>query len=75
MKAITFDRVSKRFAATSALRDVTLFVRRGEMFGLIGPDGAGTTTAIRLMCGLLTSDSGTIRVLGRDPVTEHRARR
>ena len=42
------------------------------MFGLIGPDGAGKTTTIRLMCGLLKADSGTVRVLGRDPVKEHR---
>ena len=38
------------------------------MFGLIGPDGAGKTTAIRLACGLLRADGGTVRVLGRDPV-------
>ena len=43
------------------------------MFGLIGSDGAGKTTAIRLMCGLLRADAGTIRVLGHDPVREHRA--
>ena len=38
------------------------------MFGLIGPDGAGKTTAIRLMCGLLHADAGELRVLGLDPV-------
>jgi ABC-2 type transport system ATP-binding protein len=43
------------------------------MFGLIGPDGAGKTTSIRLLCGLLHADAGTIRVLGSDPVREHRA--
>ena len=43
------------------------------MFGLIGPDGAGKTTAIRLACGLLRPDGGQVRVLGRDPVAEHRA--
>jgi ABC-2 type transport system ATP-binding protein len=42
------------------------------MFGLIGPDGAGKTTAIRLMCGLLHADGGEVRVLGLDPVREHR---
>jgi ABC-2 type transport system ATP-binding protein len=41
------------------------------MFGLIGPDGAGKTTAIRMMCGLLKADGGTVRMLGRDPVREH----
>ena len=44
------------------------------MFGLIGPDGAGKTTTIRLMCGLLNVDAGAVRVLGLDPVSEHRAR-
>lgn len=63
--------VTKRFGDTIALRELTLDVRRGEMFGLIGPDGAGKTTTIRLLCGLLTADAGTIRVLGRDPVREH----
>ena len=47
-------------------------VNRGEMFGLIGPDGAGKTTAIRAMCGLLHVDAGTIRILGKDPVKQHR---
>jgi ABC-2 type transport system ATP-binding protein len=42
------------------------------MVGLIGPDGAGKTTAIRLMCGLLHPDGGEMRVLGHDPVREHR---
>lgn len=43
------------------------------MFGLIGPDGAGKTTSIRMACGLLRADSGQIRVLGRDPIAQHRA--
>ena len=43
------------------------------MFGLIGPDGAGKTTAIRLICGLLHADAGEVRVLGLDPVKDHRA--
>jgi ABC-2 type transport system ATP-binding protein len=63
--------VTKRFGATVAVHDLTLEVRRGEMFGLIGPDGAGKTTTIRLLCGLLRADAGTVRVLGRDPVRQH----
>jgi drug efflux transport system ATP-binding protein len=70
--AISLDRVSKRYGHTTALRELSLSVERGEMFGLIGPDGAGKTTAIRLMCGLLRADSGAIRILGLDPVREHR---
>ncbi len=70
--AITLDRVVKRYGETTALAGLSLQVRRGEMFGLIGPDGAGKTTAIRLMCGLLHSDEGELRVLGLDPVRAHR---
>jgi ABC-2 type transport system ATP-binding protein len=86
MSAIEFTNVVKRFGATTpprklrvagtpgvaALGDVSFTVNRGEMFGLIGPDGAGKTTAIRAMCGLLHVDSGTIRILGKDPVRQHR---
>ena len=69
---ITFGHVTKRFGGTTALADVSLSVERGEMFGLIGPDGAGKTTSIRLMCGLLGPDTGTVDVLGVDPVRGHR---
>ena len=70
--AIALDRVTKRFGRTDAVRDLSFSVDRGEMFGLIGPDGAGKSTAIRLMCGLLPAETGQIRVLGHDPVREHR---
>jgi ABC-2 type transport system ATP-binding protein len=70
--AITFSAVTKRFGATVALESVTFDVERGEMFGLIGSDGAGKTTAIRLMCGLLRPDAGKVRTLGRDPLLDHR---
>jgi drug efflux transport system ATP-binding protein len=70
--AVAFDRIVKRYGAVTALDEVSFEVRRGEMFGVIGPDGAGKTTAIRLMCGLLHADGGTVRIFGRDPVREHR---
>jgi len=66
--AVRFTAVAKKFDATVALAGLTFDVGRGEMFGLIGPDGAGKTTAIRLLCGLLHPDAGTVRVLGVDPV-------
>jgi ABC-2 type transport system ATP-binding protein len=72
MSAISFVKVAKRYGETQALADLTLDVREGEMFGLIGPDGAGKTTAIRLMCGLLHADGGELKVLGLDPVKSHR---
>jgi ABC-2 type transport system ATP-binding protein len=69
--AVQFEQVEKRFGEATALAGLTLDVRRGEMFGLIGPDGAGKTTAIRLLCGLLHADAGTVRVFDRDPVRDH----
>jgi ABC-2 type transport system ATP-binding protein len=71
--AIVLANVVKRYGQTTALAGLSLEVRHGEMFGLIGPDGAGKTTAIRLMCGLLHADEGQLRVLGLDPVRAHRA--
>ena len=71
--AIEFANVTKRYGAVQALRDVSFSVAPGEMFGLIGPDGAGKTTAIRTICGLLHVDGGTVRVSGKDPVKDHRA--
>ena len=71
--AIEVVGVSRRYGTTAALDDVTLDVQRGEMFGLIGSDGAGKTTLIRLICGLLRPSSGRVTVLGVDPVRGHRA--
>ena len=72
MAVIALDRISKRYGETVAIRELSLAVERGEMFGLIGPDGAGKTTTIRVICGLLAADSGTARVLELDPVRDHR---
>jgi ABC-2 type transport system ATP-binding protein len=71
MPAVQLESVAKNYDKVAALRDLSMAVEAGEMFGLIGPDGAGKTTTIRLMCGLLKPDSGRVRVLGRDPVKEH----
>ena len=70
-EAIRFERVNKSYGAIRALDRVSLAVARGEMFGLIGPDGAGKTTAIRLTCGLLRPEAGRIAVLGRSPTSQH----
>lgn len=71
--AVVFDRVSRRYGDVEAVTDLSMSIAAGQMFGLIGPDGAGKTTTIRMMCGLLPADAGTIRVLGLDPVRAHRA--
>jgi ABC-2 type transport system ATP-binding protein len=70
---LELDGVTKRYDGTIALKNLSLTVERGEMFGLIGPDGAGKTTTIRAACGLIHADGGRIRVLGHNPVEEHRA--
>jgi ABC-2 type transport system ATP-binding protein len=71
--AIRLDGVTKRYGTVTALSNLTLTVGRGEMFGLIGPDGAGKTTTIRLIGGLLRADAGKISVQDRDPLTDHLA--
>ena len=70
--AIVLGGVTKRYGAVTAIDTLSLSIARGEMFGLIGPDGAGKTTAIRLICGLLRPDAGRLRVLDLDPVGDHR---
>ena len=65
--AIELSGVRKSYGKTVAVADLTLAVNRGEMFGLIGPDGAGKTTTLRLVCGLLAAERGSVRVMGDDP--------
>jgi ABC-2 type transport system ATP-binding protein len=62
--------VTKRFAGVPALDDVSLSIREGTVTGLIGPDGAGKTTMMRLIAGLLVPDLGKISVLGIDAVKD-----
>ena len=58
--------LNKRFGDKHVVRDFSLQVRRGEIFGFLGPNGAGKTTSIRMLCGLLTPDSGSGTCLGHD---------
>jgi ABC-2 type transport system ATP-binding protein len=59
----------RRFGAVTALDGLSFAVGPGELFGLVGPDGAGKTTAIRALAGLIRLDGGSASVLGRDPAT------
>src|SRR5688572_33183871 len=70
--AITLDRITKHFGRTMAVNELSFSVARGEMFGLIGPDGAGKTTCIRTICGLLRADAGQVKVFDLDPLRDHR---
>jgi ABC-2 type transport system ATP-binding protein len=73
MSAIAFDAVVKTYGKVTALDRASFEIARGEMFGVIGPDGAGKTTAIRVACGLIPVDGGSVSVLGHDPLRQHRA--
>jgi ABC-2 type transport system ATP-binding protein len=64
--AVETRQLARSFGPIAALHDLTLEVRRGEMFCLVGPDGAGKSTALRLLCGIIKPDSGTARILGLD---------
>lgn len=71
MNAITLKNITKDFpreggGSLRAVDDLTLNIGQGEVFCLVGPDGAGKTTAIRMMCGVLPPTSGTVSVLGYD---------
>ena len=62
--------LTKKFGTTTALDGLDLTVHEGEVHGFLGPNGAGKSTTIRVLLGLLRSDSGTVRLLGRDPWTD-----
>ncbi|MDL2272886.1 ABC transporter ATP-binding protein [Desulfovibrio sp. OttesenSCG-928-I05] len=68
--AIDVRHLSKSFNARKVVDDVSLTVGRGEIYGFLGPNGSGKTTSIRLMCGLLTPDSGSGTCLGFDILRE-----
>jgi len=68
--AIDVHRLNKSFGDKHVVNDLTLSVKRGEIFGFLGPNGSGKTTSIRLMCGLLTPDSGSGTCLGYDIRTQ-----
>ncbi len=69
---VRIEGLSRHFGGVPAVDGVSFEVRRGEMFGLIGPDGAGKTTTLRALLGLLRADAGSVRTCGLDPL---RARR
>ncbi|XRQ11832.1 ABC transporter ATP-binding protein [Actinomadura welshii] len=68
------DGVGRRFGDFTAVGDVTMSVAPGEIVGLLGANGAGKTTLIRLLLGLVLPTSGTVRLFGRPPSRETRAR-
>lgn len=70
--AIELNRLTKRYGSVVGVEELTLDVRAGEVFGFLGPNGAGKTTTLRCLTGLLRPTAGRARVLGLDPIADHR---
>lgn len=66
MKVIDISHLSKSFGAKTVLKDITCSVEKGEIFGLLGPSGAGKTTLIKILSGQLASSDGTAKLFGSD---------
>ena len=78
MRSVTAENITREFPADgkgriTALRDITLHVEEGELFGIIGPDGAGKTTLFRILTTLLLADKGSATVNGLDVVRDYKA--
>jgi ABC-2 type transport system ATP-binding protein len=67
---VAVSHLSRRFGATAALQDVSLTVREGSVFGLVGENGAGKSTLIKHLLGLWRAETGEVRVFGKDPVAD-----
>lgn len=71
--AVELNNVTRRFGDLVAVADISLTVNRGEIFGLLGPNGSGKTTTLNMITGLLAASAGRIRVLGREMPREQRS--
>ncbi|MFI5251599.1 MAG: ABC transporter ATP-binding protein [Bacteroidota bacterium] len=67
---IDIQSLSKSFGAINAVDALTLSINEGEMFGIVGPDGAGKTTIMRLLCGILQPSGGNATILGKDLIKD-----
>src|SRR5882724_11370764 len=65
--------LTRRFGSLTAVDHLNLTVMKGEIFGLVGPDGAGKTTTLRMLCGLMDPSEGSARVAGHDVARESQA--
>lgn len=70
MPALEVEELSRAFGQTKALDGVTFSVEEGEIFGLVGPDGSGKTTSLRILCGLMAPTGGRAVVLGHDLIKD-----
>lgn len=69
---IEIEKVSKNYGDVQAVRDITFSIKENELFGVIGPDGAGKSTLFRMIISLLVPDTGMISLWGIDPVSQYR---
>jgi ABC-2 type transport system ATP-binding protein len=72
--ALVADTLVRRYGKNEAVRGVSFSIERGELYGLVGPDGAGKTTTLRMLAGLVRPSGGSVRVLGVDPFGKGSAR-
>ncbi|HKD56061.1 MAG TPA: ABC transporter ATP-binding protein [Hyphomicrobiaceae bacterium] len=69
--AVEVEGLTKSFGGKVVVRDLSMRVRRGQIYGFLGPNGSGKTTTLRMLCGLLTPDSGRGTALGYDIRTQN----
>ena len=73
---VSISHLAKRYASgLEALKDVSLDIRKGEIFALLGPNGAGKTTLISIVCGIVTPTSGSVIADGHDIQSEYKQAR
>ena len=71
-KAVTVTGLSKSYSGKKVIENLNLTIRTGQIYGLLGANGAGKSTAVECILGTRRADSGEVRILGMDPVTERR---
>lgn len=71
-KAVTVTGLSKSYSGKKVIDNLNLTIRPGQIYGLLGANGAGKSTAVECILGTRRADSGEVRILGMDPVTERR---
>ena len=72
MKIVSVSNITKSYKGVQALRGISFEVDKGEIFGIVGPDGAGKTSLFRILTTLWLADSGTAVVDGNDVITEYK---
>ncbi|MEG8946527.1 ABC transporter ATP-binding protein [Rosettibacter firmus] len=70
MSIIQVTNLHKSYETLKAVNGISFSIEKGEMFGLVGPDGAGKTTTIRILCGLIKQDEGVVLLMGKDILKE-----